>query len=84
MASAFHLMFLLATFAGWANRQQAQVIDYLLDFALTLTLSEAARAPSPWPVVTKRGPTSFARLGLGSRVVPQSRRAPGQRHVTAG
>ena len=28
MADAFHLKFLLATFGGWVNRHQAQVIDY--------------------------------------------------------
>jgi len=28
MTDAFHLKFLLATFAGWLNREQAQVIDY--------------------------------------------------------
>ena len=28
MADAFHLKFLLATFSGWVNRGQAQVIDY--------------------------------------------------------
>ena len=28
MADTFHLKFLLATFAGWVNRGQAQVIDY--------------------------------------------------------
>ena len=25
----FHLQLVLATFAGWVNRDQAQVIDYL-------------------------------------------------------
>ena len=28
MADAFHLKLLLATFSGWVNRGQAQVIDY--------------------------------------------------------
>ena len=31
MANTFPLKFLLATFAGWVNQQQAQVIDYLLE-----------------------------------------------------
>ena len=31
MASTFPLRFLLATFAGWVNRQQAQAIDYLVE-----------------------------------------------------
>ncbi|MFT6082144.1 MAG: hypothetical protein ACJAYX_002378 [Planctomycetota bacterium] len=28
MTDAFPLKFLLATFAGWVNREQAQIIDY--------------------------------------------------------
>jgi putative transposase len=31
MADAFHLKFLLATFAGWINRHQTMVIDYLVE-----------------------------------------------------
>tara|TARA_R110002073_G_scaffold101173_1_gene230011 strand:- start:202 stop:1269 length:1068 start_codon:yes stop_codon:yes gene_type:complete len=31
MANTFHLKLLLATFAGWVNRQQTHVIDYLLE-----------------------------------------------------
>jgi len=31
MADAFHLKFLLATFAGWVNRHHAMVIDYLAE-----------------------------------------------------
>ncbi len=31
MTSLFPLQFLLATFAGWTNRHQAQVIDYLVE-----------------------------------------------------
>lgn len=31
MDCAFHQNYLLATFAGWINRQQAQVIDYLVE-----------------------------------------------------
>jgi hypothetical protein len=31
MADVFHLQFLLATFAGWVNRHQARVIDYLVE-----------------------------------------------------
>ena len=31
MPGHFPLQFLLATFAGWVNRQQAQVIDYLVE-----------------------------------------------------
>src|SRR5690606_27786874 len=31
MADAFQLKFLLATFAGWVNRHQAMVIDYLVE-----------------------------------------------------
>ncbi len=31
MTNLFPLQFLLATFAGWANRHQAQVIDYLIE-----------------------------------------------------
>jgi hypothetical protein len=27
----FHLQLLLATFAGWVNRHQARVIDYLVE-----------------------------------------------------
>jgi hypothetical protein len=29
MVEAIHLQLLLATFAGWATRQQAQVVSYL-------------------------------------------------------
>ena len=31
MADAFHMKFLLATFAGWVNRHQAMFIDYLVE-----------------------------------------------------
>ena len=31
MPDLFPLHLLLATFAGWVNRQQAQVIDYLVE-----------------------------------------------------
>ncbi len=31
MSDIFPLQLLLATFAGWVNRQQAQVIDYLVE-----------------------------------------------------
>ncbi len=31
MVDEFRLMFLLATFAGWVNRQHAQAIDYLTE-----------------------------------------------------
>lgn len=31
MDCTFHLKFLLATFAGWVNRQQAQVIEDLVE-----------------------------------------------------
>lgn len=30
MTDFFPLQLLLATFAGWVNREQAQVIDYLV------------------------------------------------------
>jgi hypothetical protein len=31
MIESIHLQFLLATFAGWVGRQQAVVIDYLIE-----------------------------------------------------
>ncbi len=31
MPDTFPLRFLLATFAGWVNRHQAQAIDYLVE-----------------------------------------------------
>lgn len=31
MSDAFTLQILLATFAGWVNRHQAQAIDYLVE-----------------------------------------------------
>jgi hypothetical protein len=30
MPTSIHLQLLLATFAGWVSREQAQTIDYLL------------------------------------------------------
>ncbi len=53
---AFHLQLLLASFAGWVNREQAQVLDYLreenrvLEEQLKgkrLRLTDDQRGPSP-------------------------------------
>lgn len=45
---AFHLQLLLATFSGWVNREQAQVIDYLREENRILKKQLKGKRPTAW------------------------------------
>ena len=77
MPGSFGVAFLLATFAGWVNRQQAEAIDYLIEE--NRVLKEQLRGK---PLSAERRSTPTAR-GQGQDAgaqVARSARQPAAAH----
>ena len=92
MADAFHLKFLLATFAGWVNHHQAMVIDYLveenrvlkerlLDKPIPLTDDQRRRLAAKAKPLGRRLLAKFATIVTPDTILRWHRKLVAQHHT---
>jgi hypothetical protein len=58
MTDFFPLQLLLATFAGWVNREQAEVVAYLVEETPPSPAGSTASRLRSWPISSRRTASS--------------------------